>query len=132
MMDPLSIFAGALAAFILGSLWYMALADQWKVAARLPLNEEGDPQSSMSLKVFGASFVLLLIVSAALSYLLSILQVTSFSSGAAIGAGVGLLFITPWIGINNLYAIRSPLLTLIDGGYATLSCTLMGLILTLL
>ncbi|WP_164661534.1 DUF1761 domain-containing protein [Tropicibacter sp. Alg240-R139] len=131
-MDPLSIFAAALAAFILGSLWYMAFADRWKVAARLPLNAEGDPQSSMSLKVFASSFVLLLIVSAALNYVFQLTGVTSMPQGATTGAGIGLLFIAPWIGINNLYAIRSPILTLIDGGYATLSCALMGLILTLL
>ncbi|MBO9452457.1 DUF1761 domain-containing protein [Tropicibacter sp. R16_0] len=131
-MDPLSIFAAALAAFILGSVWYMAFADRWKVAARLPLNAEGDPQSGMSLKVFGSSFVLLLIVATALQFLFLRTGVTSMTQGTATGAGVGLLFITPWIGINNLYAIRSPILTVIDGGYATLACTLMGLILTLL
>ncbi|GAB5438752.1 DUF1761 domain-containing protein [Falsiruegeria mediterranea] len=131
-MDPLSIFAAALATFVLGSLWYMAFADHWKVAARLPLNAEGDPQSGMSLKVFASSFVLLLIVATALQVLFLRTGVTSIVQGAATGAGVGLLFITPWIGINNLYAIRSPILTLIDGGYATLACTLMGVILTLL
>lgn len=131
-MNPLSIFAAALAAFILGSLWYMAFAERWKVAARLPLNAEGDPQSSMSLKIFASSFVLLLVVSTALEFLILRIAVTSMTQGAATGAGVGLLFVTPWIGINNLYAIRSPILTLIDGGYATLACMLMGLILTLL
>ncbi len=131
-MNPLSVFAAALAAFILGSLWYMAFAERWKVAARLPLNAEGDPQSSMSLKIFASSFVLLLVVSTALEFLILRIAVTSMTQGAATGAGVGLLFVTPWIGINNLYAIRSPILTLIDGGYATLACMLMGLILTLL
>lgn len=131
-MDPLSIFAAALAAFVLGSLWYMAFAEAWKVAARLPVNDEGDPQSSMSLKIFAASFVLLLIVSAAMNYVFWRTEITSVPFGMMIGAGIGLLFITPWIGINNLYALRSPILTVIDGGYATLACTLMGLVLTLL
>ena len=131
-MDPLSIFAAALAAFVLGSVWYMAFAEAWKVAAQLPLNEEGDPQSSMSLKVFAASFVLLLIVSSAMNYVFWRIEITSVPLGMMIGAGIGLLFITPWIGINNLYALRSPILTVIDGGYATLACTLMGLVLTLL
>jgi len=131
-MDPTSIFAAALAAFVLGSIWYMSLADPWKHAARVPLDDEGEPQNKMSVGTFATSFVLLLIVSSSLKYVFVMFAVTSIFQGGVIGAGIGLLFITPWIGINNLYAMRSPKLTLIDGGYATLACTLMGLILNLL
>ncbi len=48
------------------------------------------------------------------------------------GLGIGALFISPWILLNNAYAMRPFRLTLIDGGYATIGCTIIGVILTLL
>lgn len=131
-MEPLGIFSAALGAFVLGSVWYMALADHWQLAARVPLDEEGNPQSGMSIKIFALSFLLQLVVATSLSFLFALSGVTSIGHGLLAGGAVGLLFITPWIGINNLYALRSPVLTLIDGGYATLACAVMGLILTML
>ena len=47
------------------------------------------------------------------------------------GLGVGLFFISPWIMINNGYAGRPFRLTLIDGGYATFGCAIIGLVLML-
>ena len=45
--------------------------------------------------------------------------------------GIGLFFISPWIMINNGYGGRPFKLTLIDGGYATLGCAAIGLVLGL-
>ncbi|MYA89746.1 MAG: DUF1761 domain-containing protein, partial [Boseongicola sp. SB0662_bin_57] len=39
---------------------------------------------------------------------------------------------SPWIMINNAYGDRPFNLTLIDGGYATFGCAVMGAILGLL
>ena len=51
--------------------------------------------------------------------------------GLLAGLGVGLFFIAPWVAINNAYGQRPIALTVIDGGYAVLACSLMGLVLTL-
>lgn len=51
--------------------------------------------------------------------------------GIISGFGIGLFFITPWIALNNLYSMRPARLTMIDGGYDTLACTVMGLVLVL-
>jgi len=57
--------------------------------------------------------------------------IDSPGAGIVAGIGVGLFFIAPWITLNNLYGMRPLRLSLIDGGYATLACAVMGLILTL-
>jgi hypothetical protein len=44
---------------------------------------------------------------------------------------VGLFFISPWIMINNAYGQRPFRLTMIDAGYATFGCAVMGAILSL-
>ncbi len=47
------------------------------------------------------------------------------------GFGLGLFIVTPWIATNYAFSMRPRTLTLIDGGYATIGCTIMGLVLTL-
>ncbi|MDG1069835.1 MAG: DUF1761 domain-containing protein, partial [Sulfitobacter sp.] len=56
---------------------------------------------------------------------------TSVSEDAVSGFGIGLFFISPWLMINNAYGGRPFRLTLIDGGYAVIGCTVIGLVLPL-
>jgi hypothetical protein len=57
--------------------------------------------------------------------------IDTIAEGFVSGLGVGLFFISPWIMINNAYGNRPFRLTLIDGGYATIGCAVIGLVLTL-
>ena len=57
--------------------------------------------------------------------------VTEISKGLLSGLGIGLFLATPWIATNYAFAGRPMKLTLIDGGYATIGCAIMGLVLTL-
>jgi hypothetical protein len=50
-------------------------------------------------------------------------------AGAVSGLGVGAFFITPWIALNNAWAMRPAALTVIDGGYAVPGCGIMGAVL---
>ena len=52
-------------------------------------------------------------------------------AGTIAGLGIGLFFISPWTMINNAYGMRPFKLTLIDGGYSTIGCGLIGLVLSL-
>ena len=47
------------------------------------------------------------------------------------GFGIGAFLITPWLVLCYGYSMRKTALMVIDGGYAILGCTVMGLILTL-
>jgi len=130
-MEFLNVVAAALGAFVLGSLWYMILAEQWMQASGVPRDENGQPEGGMNLSIFGISFVLQLVVAGMMRHVFALASIDTVAKGVVAGLGIGLFFITPWIAINNLYAMRSAKLTLIDGGYATAACTVMGFVLVL-
>lgn len=47
------------------------------------------------------------------------------------GSGLGLFIVAPWIVTNYAYSMRPRILTLIDGAYAVVGCTIIGVILSL-
>jgi hypothetical protein len=81
--------------------------------------------------MFAVTFVMQLIVAGMMRHVFELGGIDTVGKGLLSGAGIGLFFIAPWIVINNIYAMRPPKLSIIDGGYATLACTIMGLVLTL-
>ena len=129
-MELLSVVAAAAASFVLGAVWYMALAEPWMQSAGIPRDAEGKPEGGQDPKVFALTFALQIIVAGMMRHMFDGSQIDTLGAGLVSGAGVGLFFITPWIAINNAYGMRPLRLTLIDGGYATLGCAAMGLVLT--
>lgn len=130
-MEVLNVFAAALGAFVLGSVWYMVLAEPWMQASGVPRGPDGKPEGGMNPGIFAMSFVLQLVVAGMMRHVFALSGLDTPGAGLVAGIGVGLFLISPWIALNNLYAMRPFRLSLIDGGYATLACAAMGLILTL-
>lgn len=130
-MELLSVLAAAIAAFALGSAWYMSLAEPWMKAANIPRDEDGKPKGGQNPKIFAMTFVLQLVVAGMMRHVFALAGIDGVAKGLVAGLGIGLFFISPWIAINNLYGMRPFRLTLIDGGYATLACAVMGLVLVL-
>lgn len=131
-MELLSVIAAAAASFVIGAVWYMSLAEPWMQSSGVPRDAEGKPQGGQDPKVFALTFVMQLLVAGMMRHVFTLSQIDTLGAGLMAGAGVGLFFISPWIAINNAYAMRPVRLTLIDGGYATLGCAAMGLVLALL
>ena len=73
----------------------------------------------------------MILVAGLLRHVMAMSNLTSVFQGLMAGFGVGAFFISPWIMINNAYGQRPFTLTLIDGGYATIGCSLIGLVLAL-
>jgi uncharacterized protein DUF1761 len=130
-MEFLNVIVAAAAGFALGAVWYGALAEPWMQAAGIERDADGKPKGGQSPMMFGATFVLQLIVAGMMRHVFALSGIDSLGAGIVSGLGVGLFFISPWIAINNLYCSRPVRLTLIDGGYATVACAAMGLVLTL-
>ena len=74
----------------------------------------------------------MIVVAGMMRHIFATSSITTVGAGLVSGLGVGLFFISPWIMINNAYAMRPFRLTLIDGGYATFGCAFIGAVLTLL
>lgn len=129
-MGYLSVFIAAIAAFAFGAAWYIALAKPWTEAARIKVDENGRPVNDGPLPYVMAGIAMLL-VAGMMRHTFALSGIDTAGKGLISGLGIGLFFISPWIMINNGYGGRPFKLTLIDGGYATFGCAIMGLILGL-
>jgi hypothetical protein len=119
-----AILMSAVSAFAVGGLWYKVFARPWKKA-----NGFGEePPSGNQAKIFGASFLLSLVMAFNLAKFLD-----SPSTTAVWGATAGFLAGFGWcfmgIGIISLFERKSWKYVFINGGYLTVALTVMGLIL---
>lgn len=131
MLDILNVILATVVAFGAGAVWYMKLAEPWMAAAGIPRDAEGRPQGGMDPKVMALTFVMQLVVAGMMRHVFALGGIDTVAKGLVAGLGIGLFLIAPWIALNYANAMRPFRLTLIDAGYATLACTLMGIVLTL-
>jgi hypothetical protein len=125
-LNWLAVIVAALATFLIGGLWYSPalFGRAWMSANNLT---QEDLKGSMA-RIFGLSFVLALLMSANLAAFLA-----DPKTDAAWGATAGFLAGFGWVALGiatvALFERRSWKYILINGGYMTVSFTVMGLIL---
>lgn len=129
-MNFLSVIVAAAAGFAFGAVWYMVLAKPWMEAANIKMGANGKPEGDSPLPYIMAT-VAMILVAGMMRHTFALSGIDTLGKGLVSGLGIGLFFISPWIMINNAYGRRPFKLTLIDGGYATFGCAIIGLILTL-
>ncbi|WP_166417803.1 DUF1761 domain-containing protein [Cochlodiniinecator piscidefendens] len=126
-MQLIAVFVSAIAAYAFGSIWYMRLAKPWMAAAGV--SEED--MKNKSPAPFIISFVATVVVAGMMRHIFNLAGIDEVAKGLTSGLGLGLFIATPWIVTNYGFAGRPLKLMLIDGGYATIGCAIMGLVLTL-
>jgi len=130
-VNYLAVLISAVAAWIAGAAWYMALAKPWMAAlGKTPEEIEECKNKPMSSLPFVYAFVAAAIMAWALAGLLGHLgpgQVT-LRNGIVSGAFCWLGFVFTTMLVNNSFAQRGPKLLLIDGGYWLVVLALMGAI----
>lgn len=131
MLEIINVLVAAVASFAVGAGYYMKLSEPWMEASGVPRGEDGQPANGANPMLYVGTFLLQLVVAGMMRHVFELATIDTIAKGAVAGLGIGLFFITPWIGINNAYGDRPKKLTLIDGGYATIACTVMGIVLTL-
>jgi hypothetical protein len=127
-MTIVNILIAAAGGFAFGALWYMLLSKHWIKAANIACDDTGRPLNQ-SVKPFILSAIAMIIVAGMMRHVFVIAEISTLGAGLVSGLGVGLFFISPWIMINNAYGDRPVSLTLIDGGYATFGCAIIGALL---
>lgn len=127
-VNYLAIVAAAVAAFVLGGLWYSPALFGKSWQREVGLSDEELKRGNMA-RIFGVALVLSLIAAWMFAVFLGPRPPMHFGLGA--GFAAGLCWVASSFGINYLFARRSLKLFLIDGGYHTLQFTLIGLILAL-
>ena len=131
MLEIINVVVAAVAAFAAGAVYYMKLAEPWMEASGVARGDDGQPANGQNPMLYAYTFVMQLIVCGMMRHVFELENIETLAKGLISGIGIGLFFITPWIAINNAYVDRPKKLTLIDGGYATIACAIMGLVLTI-
>jgi hypothetical protein len=131
MLELFNVLLASVAAFAAGAVWYMTLAEPWMQAAGIARDAEGRPAGGMGPGVMVLGFVMHLLVAGMMRHSFAVSGIDTLGAGLVGGLGIGLFFITPWIVLNYAYAMRPVALMLIDGGYAVLAATIMGVVLVL-
>ena len=129
-MGFLAVIVAAVAGFAFGAFWYMSLQKPWVEAAGIELDENGRPVNDGPLPYIMAAIAMVL-VAGMMRHVFALSGIDTAMMGLTSGLGIGLFFISPWIMINNGYGGRPFKLTIIDGGYATFGCAIIGLVLGL-
>lgn len=124
-MAHLEVLIGAVAAFLLGFLWYTALfGSAWKAETGITDEEAQDGM----LRTHGLSFLMMAVISFGINFWINKHdpQWHTFPHGAFHGILAGAIFCLPAITINYLYQRKSLKLWLIDAGYVLAFCALSG------
>ncbi|RYG91297.1 DUF1761 domain-containing protein [Loktanella sp. IMCC34160] len=129
-MELVNVLVAAAASWVFGAIWYMALAKPWVEAAGIEYDENGRPKGG-SPTPFILSAICMIVVAGMMRHIFGMAGIETVGKGLISGLGIGLFFIAPWTMINNAYGMRPFKLTLIDGGYSTFGCAIIGAVLTL-
>lgn len=129
-MEYISVLVAAAGAYAFGAVWYMVNAKPWMAAAGIT-QEQADGGMGKSPTPFIISAIMVIIVAGMMRHVFGMAGIDTVAKGFMAGLGLGLFIVTPWIVTNYAYSMRPRTLTLIDGGYATIGCTIIGTILTL-
>ena len=126
-INHLAVVVAALSTFLLGGLWYSPIlfGKAWQTESKL---SDEEIKSANMVKVFGLSFVFSLIMSYNLAFFLADPSV-ELKMGALYGFLTGFGWVMMAIGVISLFEQRSWKYIFINGGYMTVSFTLMGAIL---
>ena len=127
-MDILAIVVAAAAGFIFGAVWYTVLGKPWTEASGID-PESINPRDPVPYLVCVVGTI---IVAAMMQHVFGTNALDLWHEGLVAGLGFGLFVISPFIAINYAFSRRSTKLTLIDSGYATGACAVMGLVLAVL
>ncbi|GMU69463.1 MAG: hypothetical protein AMXMBFR37_17950 [Steroidobacteraceae bacterium] len=125
----LAVVVAAVAAFLVGALWYSPLlfAKAWQ--REIGISDTDLARGNMA-RILGSAFVLWLLATVVFHMFLGASPGAKFGAGA--GFAAGLFWVAFGKGIDYLFERRSLRLFLINGGHSTVAFTVMGLVLGLM
>lgn len=131
-MGFLSVVVAGIAGFLFGAVWYTVFAKAWMAASGVALDETGTAPANRSDPIpYITSILGAIVVAGMMRHVFVLSGIDALGAGLVSGFGVGLFLVSPWIATFYGFSGRPFRLTLIDGGYATFGCTVIGAVLTL-
>lgn len=126
-MGYLSVVVAGFAAFAFGAVWYMSLAKPWMAASGVTQEQ----QKATGPMPYVVALIGAIICAGMMRHIFAASGIDTPMKGLISGLGIGLFIAVPWLATNYAFALRPKLLTLIDGGYSSGGCAVIGLVLTL-
>lgn len=128
----LAIAASVVASMLFGFIWYGVLfQDQWAAENGFTIDGEkmfrNGAEVPMSATPMIVNTVAMAVYALVMNWLLQKMTISTWKSGAIIGAGIGLMMVFGVL-TGNLFAIRPMNLTFIDGAYSFILFVLIGAI----
>lgn len=130
-MEFVSVIVAGVAGFMFGAVWYTVFAQAWMKASGVPLNDEGVPANRSDPVPYITSLLGGILVAGMMRHTFELSQIDTLGKGIVSGFGIGLFLVAPWIATFYSFGARPRKLILIDGGYATFGCTVIGGVLAL-
>jgi hypothetical protein len=128
-MNYWAVLMAAVAAWMLGALYYSLLGNPWMAAAGVSkASFEASSKTIRGFLPFILAFVAALVMSWVLAGIIGHVGALSIKNGVISGAFCWLGFVITAMAVNYTFAGRRPLLLLIDGGYWLASLLIMGAI----
>jgi Protein of unknown function (DUF1761) len=128
-INYLAILVAAVAGWLAGAVWYMALAKPWMAAAGLTKETvEASRSRPGAWLPFVLAFVACVVMAWVLAGLIGHMGRVSIRSGVISGAFCWFGFVITTMLVNYSFAMRSRMLLLIDGGHWLIVLALMGAI----
>lgn len=130
-MALLAVLVAGIAGFMFGAVWYTVLAKPWMAASGVALDGNGQPANRTDPLPYITSVVGAILVAGMMRHVFALSGIDTFSKGLVSGFSIGLFLVTPWIATFNGFGGQPFRLTLINGGYATFGCAVIGGVLML-
>jgi hypothetical protein len=128
-INYLAVLVAAIASWLAGAVWYMALAKPWMAAIGITPEQIHERRKGPGAVLpFVYALVANVIIAWVLGGLLGHLGQVTLRNGALSGLFCWGGFVFPTMLVNNRFAMRSPKLLIIDGGYWLVVLVLSGAI----
>jgi Protein of unknown function (DUF1761) len=129
-INYVAVLCAAVAAWIVGAIWYTVFSRQWKAAlgwsqAEIEASAKGQIPVGPMIITFAAEFIMAFVLAGLLGHLGG----TTIRAGAITGALCWLGFVATTMTVNNAYPGRKFALTLIDSGHWLAVLLIQGAIL---
>lgn len=130
-MNYLAVIIAAVAGWVVGAVWYGALAKPWVAAQGKTVEEIKQRQQEKGAAAYvpyGIAFVAELVMAWILAGVIGHLgpgQVT-IRNGVVSALFVWIGFVATTVGVNNMFGMRKPMLTVIDAGHWLAVLIVMG------
>ncbi len=123
-MQYLGIPAAAVAAWLIGAVYYTALGKAYQAA--LGQNPDDCKDKKMPLTPLLVCLGAELVMAIAFAYILPRMSVVGWNWGAMVGFYIGIGVIVPTTVVNNIFPGRNSRLALIDGAHWVGVTTIIG------